>query len=400
MNEKPPQPAPDPPTNLGRRRFLIGTLAGAVGGATITAVGGTLAAGSRGASHSGSESPGHVPFYGRYQAGINRPGTPQPHTLVTVMDVDEAATAADIENVIRVLGTAIASIVDPSRDPSPNLPEGPGDITITIGIGPRLVSMIAPSLPGATPLPDFVGDEKIAPNLNGGDILLQICASDGGALDPVQRELIGAAGGTLRWQQRGFRGTGTGSIVRNPLGFYDGIIVPTGEMELLENVWIREGPAANGTVMVVRRIQLDISEFESLPTREQEHVIGREKLSGAPISGGAREDEADLLAKTPDGEYLIPTRSHVRAAHPSFTGSGLMLRRGYAYTNSEENGVSQGLLFICYQNDPDVFIRTQQRLDETDALAAFSQVTASGMFLILPGASTGATLGQGLRAKI
>ncbi|MFV0318786.1 MAG: Dyp-type peroxidase [Microbacterium sp.] len=397
MNEKPRLNASDPVSNLGRRRFLWGSIAGAAGTA-IAVVGGKLAAESRGDSPRDAEGVAHVPAHGRYQAGIDRPETPQSHTLFTVIDIGGITVAAEVESVIGALGRAIAALADPSRTPNSNMPEGPRDITATVGIGPRLVSLLNPSLPGATPLPDFVGDEGMVPLSNGGDLVLQLCASDGGALDSAQRELMRVVGGTLRWQQRGFRGAGTGSIVRNPLGFHDGIIVPTGEAELFENVWIRDGPAAHGTIMVVRRIQLDVDAFESLSILEQEQVIGREKLSGAPLSGGVREDEADLLAKTPDGEYLIPARSHVRAAHPSFTGSGLMLRRGYAYSNSDASGVSQGLLFICYQNDPSVFIRTQQRLDETDALAAFSQVTASGMFLVLPGASTGSALGEGLRA--
>src|SRR5690606_8931839 len=98
-------------------------------------------------------------------------------------------------------------------------------------------------------------------------------------------------------------------------------------------------------------------------------------------------DAGDLTAKTPTGEYLIPLHSHLRAAHPSFTGSALMLRRGYGYANplGADDAPDEGLLFMCFQNDLDVYIRTQHRLDETDDLMAFSTTTASASFLIVPG---------------
>ena len=102
-----------------------------------------------------------------------------------------------------------------------------------------------------------------------------------------------------------------------------------------------------------------------------------------------------LRAKTEAGDYLTPARSHVRAAHPSFTGSRLMLRRGYAFGTQPDDA---GLMFVCFQNELDAFVKTQHRLDELDDLMAFATPTASASFLILPGFAADRPLGATLFA--
>ena len=229
-----------------------------------------------------------------------------------------------------------------------------------------------------------------------------MCGSDAAALHTVVDAVLSGWGGDVivRWSQTGVRGAGSGTIVRNPLGFHDGVIVPRSDDELDESVWIDSGPAAGGTVAVVRRIRLDVARFRAQPVAAQEATVGRRRRDGVPLSGGGATDEVDLTAKTPEGEYLVPLRSHARAAHPSFTGSGLMLRRGYGYSNAVAPGQSpdDGLLFVCFQNDLDVFVRTQHRLDESDDLMAFATTTASASFLIPPGFERDGTLGAALFA--
>src|SRR5690606_16657831 len=140
-----------------------------------------------------------------------------------------------------------------------------------------------------------------------------------GVLTPVLEHLSAMVPGLRpRWRQHGFRGPGEGTIVRNPLGFHDGIMVPHGEDELEENVWITGGALDGATICVIRRLRLDTRAFLAHPVAEQEAIVGRVKTTGAPLSGGAPTGSIDLLAKTPQGEFVEPLRSHARAAHPSF----------------------------------------------------------------------------------
>ncbi|RIJ69359.1 Dyp-type peroxidase [Nakamurella silvestris] len=325
------------------------------------------------------------------QAGVDRPETPQKHCLISVLDV----TGTEV-GFLATLGSAVLSLVTGGR--SDLLPDGPGDLSVTIGIGPRLVATLGADLPGSADLPDFAGDQDISPSARGGDLLLAVHSTDPSVLGPVSTRLRALVPGeSLRWSQHGFRGPGTGTVVRNPLGFDDGIIVPRGEAELAENVWL-DGALAGGTICVIRRLKLDTTGFQALTSSRQEAVIGRHKVDGSPLSGGGRMDEVNLGLKSPDGEYLVPARSHARAAHPSFTGSGLMLRRGYAYDNGSgtDGSADAGLMFICFQRELRTFVATQQRLDEVDDLMSYATPTASGTFLILPGYSSTAPLGVAL----
>lgn len=394
-----------------RRSVLLGAGAGLVAGIAGTL--GTSAAldAGRGAAPTATPDPAApapprgapVVATGRTQAGMERPATPQQSTLFAVFDLDVASDSVrtDLPARLAALGEAILAL----SEPGPANPDGSGDLTVTVGIGPRLVTAIDPTLPGATELPLFSGDDAIIARRLGGDVMFSISATDGGLLHPVLDLLVRATGGlTPRWRQRGFRGVGEGAVVRNPLGYHDGIIVPHGDAELDENVWIASGPAAGGTVCVVRRLVLDGTTFAAQAAERRDAVIGRHEGDGSPLSGGSLHDEANLLAKTESGDFLVPARSHVRAAHPSFTGSALMLRRGYAFDDGETTDASgavsadSGLLFVCFQRDLETFAKTQSRLDETDDLMTFATPTASGSFLVLPGFDASQPLGAPLFA--
>jgi dye decolorizing peroxidase len=410
MNDEQPAPGPPAPAEqpapsrgISRRALLLG--GGGLGlGVVATAVAvSTAHAPSAEPAPAPSASEGApVPAHGAQQAGIARPVTPQRNGLVVVADLglhqNSAPDAAAILAALAAAGDAIDACTDPERFDPVVLPDGPGDVTVTIGLGPRLVRAIDPTLPGAEDLPVFRSDDGLAADATGGDLLIAVYASDAAALHPVAEHVLAAIpGARRRWAQQGVRGSGTGTVVRNPLGYHDGIIVPHTEDELAESVWLASGPAAGGTVAVIRRLRLDVAGFSALAPGAQDAVIGRERASGAPLSGGSRDDQVDLGAKTPEGEYRIPARAHARAAHPSFTGSPLMLRRGYAFSNAGPER-DDGLLFMCFQNDLQTFVRTQHRLDETDDLMTFTRVTASASFLIPPGRVGGAPLGASLSA--
>ena len=398
-----------------RRRAILqglvglGLGAGLGVGSTLALQGGRAAADERpGAGQGTAPSAGSdtatpapataVDPYGPHQAGITRPGTPQVHSFATVLDLDDPTSDTNPARVLEVtaaIGEAITALL--AGDRTDVLPDGPGDLTIAVGLGPRLVTALGPSLPGAEDLPVFVGDDALPAELSGGDVLLQACGASPNDVEQSLGHIVGAVPGLrVRWSQRGMRGPGEGYVVRNPLGFHDGIVVPTTADEQDENVWIPDGPAAGGTICVVRRLRLDTTRFRRETASQQESAIGR-RHDGSPLSGDKLTDAVDLLAKSPDGEYIVPAPAHARAAHPSFTGSHLMLRRGYAFDNGAPAGEGAardaGLLFICFQTDLRTFVQTQHRLDEIDDLMGYVTTTASGTFLMLPGVESGESLG-------
>lgn len=402
-------------SGVSRRELLFGT-GGAIAGLAAT-VGGIAATGALGvpdaygrtptSARAGMEtdtvtlepSSDGVAATGATQAGIARPPTPQRFGLLAVLDLPDGPEALGPR--LAALGAAILSVANGSGP----LPDGPGDLTVTVGLGPRIVAGIDPGLPGAAELPSFAGDGSMDPRRQGGDLLLALHGSDPLALPTALRELRATLGDTaLRWAEPCFRGPGEGTVVRNPLGFHDGIVVPHGDDELAREVWLPTADdggdprVAGGTVCVVRRLVLDTERFAGLAPEGQDAVMGRRRSDGAPLSGGTLSDDVDLHAKTPAGEYLVPARSHARAAHPSFTGSGLMLRRGYTFATPAvgDDPGETGLLFVCFQRELDTFVRTQHRLDEADALTDFVTPTASATFLVLPGFDATRPLGSTL----
>lgn len=369
-------------TRVSRRGLLFGTGIGVIAGAAA-GIGGALTVGAVADPEGPEGTP--VAASGVHQAGVARPALPQAHCLVAVADLDRAALTQTLDALTREIRALTAG-----ERPEVTL-DGPGDLTVTVGLGARAVAALDPALADTVVLPAFAGDDALDPAMRGGDILLSVNATDPIVLEPVLRHLQRVVGGwRLRWSEFGYQGTRDGNVGRNPFGYHDGIAVPRGAADLDANVWISEGPLAGGTVCVIRRFQLDTAAFGALPLEEQDAAIGRHRQDGSPLSGGSRDDDVDLSAKSPDGTPLIPPHAHARAAHPSFTGSDLMLRRSYSYRAS---AIDHGHLFISFQRDIATFSRTQLRLDETDALMAFATPTATAAFAILPGFTGSRSLG-------
>lgn len=401
----PPAPATEAPSRRGVLRAMatlglgtgIGLAGGFAGAGAFTSPDGPGATpGAREAA--ATDRPAGVPPHGRHQAGVDRPGTPQRHgsVLILALPALTGATprvATTLRDLCATAGEAVTAVTSDGAQRT-GLLDGPGDLSVTIGLGPRLLQLVDASLPGAEDLPAFAGDEGITAEHRGGDLLVAAYSSDPNDAELAARWVAAQLPGAQpKWSQRGFRAPGAGTVTRSPLGFHDGVIVPRGEAELDEHVWLADGPLAGATICVVRRLRLDTTRFRDESVARQEEIVGRRRQDGSPLSGGGPDDEVDVLAKSPTGALLTPARSHVRAAHPSFTDSHLMLRRGYSYDNG---GDDSGLMFICFQRELRTFVQTQHRLDETDDLMAYATPTASGTFLILPGLDTGRPLGSSL----
>ncbi|MER7920574.1 MULTISPECIES: Dyp-type peroxidase [unclassified Streptomyces] len=374
-----------------RRAFLDVTgammAAGLTAGCTTDATGPGRHGASAGTARTG------VPALGPHQAGVALPRPAQGNLLVVVADVGTTVSAGPL---LAELGDSIRALT--AGTDSRLLGLSPGDLTVTVGVGPRLVRAAGATLPGATDLPRF-SRERIAPGARGGDLLIQICASDPLIVPVAAAALLDRAGDRVRerWRQSGRRGTNVPvgedlSAPRNLLGFIDGIVGPHTDAEQRRDLWLTGPlPVAGGTLAVVRRMELDLPRFAALSVAGQEAVFGRRRASGVPLSGGTVASGPDLGAKTPDGRYLVPANAHVRRAHANVVGTGLMLRRSYSVDEP-----APGLLFISFQNDLRTFTATLTHMDAADALLEFTTTTASGTFLILPGFDRQRPLGEGL----
>ncbi|MFF2371388.1 Dyp-type peroxidase [Agromyces sp. NPDC058110] len=379
------------PTGTSRRGFLLAGVGAGVAGVVAGAAAGLAVGGSSTGTDGeprGDSRPTTIEPGGAHQAGVDRPEVLQRHLALSVLDV-EAARLADLLDAVGARIADLATGADPALaglDPS--------RLTVTVGVGGRVLAALGLEAP-ATELPAFRRDE-IPDERTGGDLLL-LCRADDGAVASLARStLCGVVGGTERWRSDGFTSAPDGPATRNLIGFHDGLSIPRTPTELQESVWVPEGPFADGTVAVIRVMPIDTAAIESLAVPDQERLVGRKRSSGAPLSGGSALDDPDLHAKSASGVPDIPVDAHVRRAHPLPAGlDGLMLRRSYSYSAGPED---QGAVFVSFQRDREFFVRTQQRLDEGDALLDLTRTTASAAFVVLPGFTAERPLGSALRA--
>lgn len=319
---------------------------------------------------------------------------PQSHLLFAVFDLDGAPGP-----VLAALGRAILAVTAEGTELLAGFPAE--DLTVTVGVGPALVRSVDSELPAAAEVPAYPR-EKLAARASAGDVMIQVGASSPLlprlGLTAVLAQLASSVGDRLsaRWEQAAVRGqhiTITADVYapRNILGYVDGIAGPRTEAQFDENIWLQGNDrVSGGTVLCVRRMNIDTAAFSRLSPQARDAVIGRTP-AGVPLSGGAVSADVDLWAKHPDGEYVVPVASHARRSHALATGVGLMFRRSYTMVDPEP-----GLLFVSLQNSLDTFTKTMDRMSESDDLLALTTTTAVGSFLVLPGFDVDRPLGSTL----
>ncbi|TGB18997.1 Dyp-type peroxidase [Streptomyces palmae] len=383
---------------MGRRRALLAAGAVLAAGAGAAAV--ELAQDDQDADRATAGAPpadAAIPFHGARQAGVT--AFQQPATHLLSFDLPRTSAAADRKTLRGVLAALTRTLATAASD-APRDPRlqggGATRLTSLVGIGPALAARLRLDVPAVlAPLPSFPGD-RLDPRRSDGDLLVQLCAADRWTLTVVA-ELVAAAahaaGAAPRWTQSGFLPhTAPGTTPRNLFGSKDGTANP--DRTAAERwVWGPAGAHRHGTVLVYRRIRMDVAGFAALPEGRRDLVMGRRARDGAPLSGTAEHDEPDIYAKNPDGSYVIPATAHVRLASPRFDGGARMLRRSYSY---DDGPTDRGLLFCAFMRDPAQFTRVQNRLAARDALNPFLQHRASAVAYVLPGAAPDGTLGEQL----
>lgn len=408
-----------------RRRLVLKTLGVAaicpVSGATLARDGaGAPADGPRHVTDApvaqAASANDRVPFLGAHQAGI---ATPRPaNGMIASFDV-VASGADDLERLFRRLTERIAFLtvggavpeVDPRLPPPDSGIVGPvvrpDALTVTAAIGaslfeerPWLAALKPRRLVRMTPF----RNDALNRDLCHGDLALQICAHTQDTTIHALRDIIKACAGqlVLRWKQEGNvplvvpGPDGVRESARNFLGFRDGSANPdaddTAAMDRL--VWVgaahgEPGWARGGSYQVVRIIRNFVERWDRTPLREQERIMGRAKMSGAPLDRrDAHEFVTPDYAADPQGE-LTPLDAHIRLANPRTpqTQASLILRRPFNYSNgvTRSGQLDQGLLFVCYQADLDGGFLTVQRRLEGEPLEEYIKPVGGGYFFALPG---------------
>jgi len=425
----------DHPRQPGRRQFLT-TAALAAAATAVGSAPGAQAAKAPGdkTGHAAAATGGDAePFWGTHQGGIAT--RQQGHVYFASFDV----VAENRDQVIALLRawtdaaarlaqgqTAAALTEDPAGEPLDSgeaLGLPPRRLTLTFGFGPGLFIKdnvdrygLAQHRPEALiDLPRFNGDQLVAER-TGGDLCVQACADDPQVAFHAVRQLARLAypAAKMRWAQTGFlAGFGNKETPRNLMGFKDGTMnVAVDDPAALEQfVWVGEegGWMKHGSYMVARPIRIALEHWDRMKLAFQEQVVGRHKLSGAPLGGQHEKDDLNLDANDADGNPLIPENAHARLGAPASNDGAQILRRGYSY----DNGLSfvaerwppwrqgmefdAGLMFFCYQRDPRTgFVKVFDKMSKFDMMNQFVTHIGGGLFACPAGAAEGGYIGQAL----
>jgi deferrochelatase/peroxidase EfeB len=412
---------------LSRRKLLSGLgLAGtglALGGASIASGLGPL--GTReAAADADSAATRTYPFYGEHQAGIVTPA--QDRLAFASMAVVDGTTRNELRLLLQDWTAAAermtrgklvgddTNLDDPPLDTGEAIGSPVGGLTVTIGYGPSLfddrfgLSSRKPAL--LTDLP-ALPNENLDPDYVGGDLCIQACSDDPLVTFHAVRNLarLGLGAVDYNWMELGFGKTSSTSTAqatpRNLLGFKDGTRnIKAQQQDLLDDyVWVGKGSdqrwMRGGSYLISRRIQIYIENWDRDYLEDQQNVIGRVKVSGAPLSGGEEFTTPRFTQKNDQGQLSIPADAHIRLASHEENDGTRLLRRGYSFTDGIDpvrGTLLGGLFFIAFAKDPNQFIALQSKLGTHDALNEYIQHIGSGIFAVPGGVARGGNWGDGL----
>lgn len=410
------------PGEVSRRKLFaytgaVGATGLAVGaGATALATSGTASVKTAGsavpAADAGDE---RLAFYGTHQPGVDVPI--QAHGWLTAFDLKSGTTPTQIRTLLQewtqIAATTMAGRSLASGDDAMAYGRGPSGLSVTVGVGASLLTKLGleQQIPAAlAPLPAFLND-ALDPAVGDGDLCVLVGANDGLVAAHALRALQRAAAAccTQRWQVDGFADAAGSmpsptSTPRNLMGQLDGTGNPQrGTAAFDKTVYVPQtgGPSwmRGGSYLVFRKIRMLLDDWDTLERSAQEAVIGRNKQTGAPLSGGSEFTAPDYTKFTASGALAIPAGAHIRQAAAQNNNGATILRRAFNYYDGprSDGTPDAGLIFMAFQADPATgFTIIQQRLSGADTLTSFIRHEASALFAILPGCDQGDYLGREL----
>lgn len=393
------------------RRGLFGVVAG---GSVVAA----MAAGCTRKNASSPELNGDDPRDPRgrtwsphqeHQAGITSP-TPAV-TVIVSLDLVKGADRDALRRFLKMWSADIEALMAGRKvpgDPLQDMAQPNVSLSVTVGFGlgffrvPGLEKYLPDGLAEIAPMKH----DKLVEDWSGGDLVVQICADDPTSAAYAQRILVRDAKpfATPRWVQHGswraIGGDGKPITGRNLFGQVDG----TGNVleDAGNKIWTDAGQSwfTGGTMMVVRRIEMNLTTWDELTRERQEKAMGRTLDVGGPLSGPNEEMKPlNFSARDQDGKLLVPIDSHARLSNPASNGGRTMFRRSTNYTHDEGGKTTHGLMFVSFQTSiPGVFTPVQKRLDASDALNEWTTAIGSAVFAVPGGWPQGKFLAHGLFA--
>jgi deferrochelatase/peroxidase EfeB len=408
-----------PRRGISRRGFVAGALGtGAAVGAGALA---GCSSGGGGQHHENAAGERFIDFEGTHQTGITALPIPE-QGLIATFGV-HARNRAELTATLRELTDEIRGLMagrpPETRDPAyPPVDSGilgekpPADnLSIVVGVGASLFDNrfgLADRKPRELVTMPFLANDRLDPKLSHGDISIIFESGHNDTMQFALRQLMRRTRSdlVLRWMIDGYaRGIGAGRAAdahaspevatpRNLLGFKDG----TSNLDVADNtvmdrhVWV--GPddgepewAVGGTYQAVRIIRNFVEFWDRTQLVEQEALIGRAKVSGAPLGLSGEFDDPDYQ-DDPEGKR-IKLDAHIRLANPRTpeTEQNLILRRGFNYSRGFDGAgrLDQGLAFVAYQRSLQKgFLAVQERL-KGEPLEEYILPVGGGFFFVLPG---------------
>jgi deferrochelatase/peroxidase EfeB len=362
---------------------------------------------------------GHAyPFYGPHQSGIITPPplSRQPLATYAAFDVT-AANRSELTALFRTLTARAAFLTAggnaptaPPGSPPPDDgilgPKIPADgLTVTVGVGASLFDGrygLGPRKPVQLVTMTPFRHDDLDPAISDGDLLIQMCAEHNDTLVHALLDINAHTSGVvnLRWTMSGgFRNPPRPvGIARDWFGFKDGIANPdpASTEQMNQYVWTQPKTtepawAAGGTYHVVRIIHFDVQKWQGVPLAQQERIMGRRKLSGAPMyaqNPNANDLDDPVYTNDPQG-LLTALNSHIRLANPQTpqtAATSTILRRSYdiALTSLAGGAPFLGHAFTCFQRELNSYIAMQTRLED-ELLVPYISPRGGGYFFALPG---------------
>jgi deferrochelatase/peroxidase EfeB len=395
---------------FSRRAFVTGALgAGAAVGA-----GAALASCARDDGKPAAVA-SFVPFEGAHQAGITTLPIPEQGLIASfnVQSPDRRAFTHAMQELTEEIRALMAGTPPPSRDPEfPPVDSGilgehppPDNLSILVGVGASLFDDrfgLADRKPKELETMPFLANDRLDPKLSHGDLSIIIEAGHNDTVVFALRQLMRRTRRhlVLRWMIDGYaRGIGAGrtsdaTTPRNLLGFKDGTAnLDVDDAALMDrHVWVGADDgepewAVGGSYQAIRIIRMFVEFWDRTQLIEQENLIGREKVSGAPLGMTSEFADPDY-ASDPHGKR-IKLDAHIRLANPRTpqTDDSRILRRGFNYSRGFDGAgrLDQGLAFVAYQRSlRKGFLTVQERL-KGEPLEEYIMPVGGGFFFALPG---------------